>query len=70
MERAMHRSRRQTSDKDEREPQLGEKLRKPQLGEKPKPGRQRGGDPRTLPGSQDLGDQDEPQDRGGMVKGT
>ena len=62
----MPQSKRKTSDKDEREPQLGEKLREPQLGEKPTTG----GDPRKLPGSQDLGDQDEPQDRGGMVKGT
>jgi hypothetical protein len=46
--------------------------RQRQLGEKPKPGQQQhgeGGDPRTLPGS-DLGDQSEPQDQGGMVKGT
>ena len=44
-----------------------------QFGEKPKPGQQQhgqGGDPRTLPGSKDLGDQSEPQDQGGMVKGT
>ncbi|HET9537425.1 MAG TPA: hypothetical protein VFP43_19140 [Mesorhizobium sp.] len=55
---------RKKSEKDDREPQLGEK---------PKPGQQQhgeGGDPRTLPGSQDLGDQSEPQDKGGMVKGT
>jgi len=47
--------------------------REPQLGEKPKPGQQQhgeGGDPRTLPGSQELGNQSEPQDKGGMVKGT
>jgi hypothetical protein len=50
-----------------------DKDRQPQLGEKPKPGRQQhgqGGDPRSLPGSEDLGDQSEPQDKGGMVKGT
>ena len=58
----MPQSKRKTSNKDDREPQLGEK---------PQPGQQQGGgDPRTLPGSQDLGDQDEPQDQGGMVKGT
>ncbi len=47
--------------------------RQPQLGEKPKPGQQqatKGGDPRTLPGSKDLGDTTKPQDKGGMVKGT
>jgi hypothetical protein len=58
----MPQSKRKTRDKDDRDPQLDEK---------PKPGQQQGGgDPRTLPGSQDLGDQDEPQDQGGMVKGT
>ena len=49
------------------------KNRQPQFGEKPKPGQQqatKGGDPRTLPGSKDLGDTTEPQDQGGMVKGT
>ena len=52
--------------------QSGKQDREPQLGEKPKPGQQqgKGGDPRTLPGSTDLGDQSEPQDQGGMTKGT
>ena len=55
--------------------------RQPQFGEKPKHGGQQhggqqrgeqgeGGDPRTLPGSEDLGDQRKPQNKGGMTKGT
>ena len=40
-------------------------------GETPKRSRRkRGGDPRTMPGSQELGDQQRPQTTGGMVKGT
>ena len=53
--------------------QSGKQDREPQLGGKPKPGQQQhgeGGDPRTLPGSKNLGDQSEPQDQGGMTKGT
>jgi hypothetical protein len=58
---------------DQNKQKQSDKDRQPQFGEKPKPGQQQhgeGGDPRTLPGSKDLGDQSEPQDQGGMVKGT
>jgi hypothetical protein len=49
------------------------KDREPRPAESMKRSRRRrgkGGDPRTLPGSQDLGDQQRPQTTGGMVKGT
>jgi hypothetical protein len=52
------------NDKQDREARLGEK---PKRGQRK---RGQGGDPRSLPGSQDLGDQREPQTKGGMVKGT
>ena len=48
----------------DREPRPAESMKRS------RPRRRKGGDPRTLPGSQDLGDQREPQTTGGMVKGT
>ena len=58
------------TDKQDREPQFGEKPKPGQQQQKPGQQPRQGGDPRTLPGSQDLGDQSERQDQGGMVKGT
>jgi hypothetical protein len=58
----MGNAKRRSSSTDDR----GPRRNKPEKDQR----REQGGDPRTLPGSEDLGDQDEPQDEGGMVKGT
>jgi hypothetical protein len=49
----------------DREPRSAESMKR-----SPRRRRGKGGDPRTLPGAQDLGDQQQPQTTGGMVKGT